>query len=107
MSARSKSKYTMRFDSSSPLGPAVAVSSTTALALSTALVSVVGCWVWVGCSGGGFLHPASNASEATITAVEIRFFIVHDSLRKKRSPQGLTHFAGVGIQPRRSLPIDG
>jgi hypothetical protein len=75
MSDLSKSKYTMRLDSSSPEGPCDSVLSTVALALSTPLVSAVFCGGGAGCSGGLVPQPAKKLSEATRTAVSTTFFI--------------------------------
>src|SRR6186713_3049033 len=98
----------MRFDSSSPPGPAVAVSSpATALASFTPLTSPVFCCsCWGGCGGGLLLQPANRTSEAAISAVLTSFFIVAPSLLI-RPPHGLADFAGVGIELGRGLTITG
>ena len=78
MSARSKSKYTMRFDSSSPDGPCDSVSSVGGAGIVDAAGVRGGLPVAAAAvPAASTVQPASNASEARRTAVETRFFIVH------------------------------
>ena len=76
MSERSRSKYTMRLDSSSPDGPIDAsVSPTVAFGSSTPLVSVVGAAALPGAILAAWIcNPRRTASEAK-SIDETRFFI--------------------------------
>src|SRR5689334_9057431 len=97
----------MRFESSSPEGPCVAVSSADALALSTAFVSVV-----VVCAGGGGVSTglvpqlARNTSDPRSNATETIFFICTPSWQEW-APDGFADLARVGIEPRGDLSVYG